>query len=155
VGYYIKCKTKQMPTRRRNSTISEEMEPKRARMDCEDVQPISRFDNEITCIKSCCEYATRDIAGLNTIRLERKQALFLEEIKEHIEMCENALSRIPWPHVQEACAAKLALHKADGVRIEKTFERVIQRSRVQSMMYVIYFWVSIVFFCFLLLKGWF
>jgi hypothetical protein len=124
-------------------------------MDCEDVQPISRFDNEITCIKSCCEHATKDIVGLNTIRLERKQALFLEEIKEHIEMCENALGRIPWTHVHEACSAKLALHKADGVRIEKTFERLIQRSRVQSMMYVIYFWVSIVFFCFLLLKGWF
>ena len=144
-----------MPPRRRNSAISEEVEPKRARMDCDDVQPISRFDNEITCIKSCCEHATQDIVGLNTIRLERKQALFLEELKEHTEMCENALGRIPWAHVQEACATKLAAHKAEGARIEKTFVRIIQRSRVQSMMYVIYFWVSIVLFTILLLKSWF
>lgn len=144
-----------MPTRRRNSAVSEEADPKRARMDNEDVKPIIRFDNEIACIKACCEHSTKDIAGLNTIRLERKQALFLEEINEHIEMCENALKRIPWTHVQEACASSLAAHKTEGVRIEKMFVRVIQWSRVQSMMYVIYFWVSICVLVLMFLKSWF
>jgi chromosome segregation ATPase len=87
--------------------------------------PYSSINNEMTYLRSATERSNKDIGTLTFAQLEKRYILFKEEYREHLALCNAALSKVSLTEVKNSLTRVLTVEKRRAASAEKNLEWAI------------------------------